>query len=109
MTALDRKLYVVGDAVDLVLRTLARTARPSAAGRRGSTRSCASVALRAGAGRSGSRCAAWTCSSPPDGPVVVDVNALPGSKGVPGAARAPRRPPARPRACEEVLTCASSS
>ena len=44
-----------------------------------------------------------------DGPVVVDVNAWPGFKGVPGAAERLSAHLLARIGSEEVLTCASSS
>jgi ribosomal protein S6--L-glutamate ligase len=103
---LDRKLYVVGDAVDLVLRTW-----PAPADRSGRPAPVDPV-LRDLALRSARALGLEVCGVDvlvtADGPVVVDVNAFPGFKGVPGAGQ---RLAAHllTRLREEVLSCASSS
>lgn len=103
----DRKLYVVGDEVDLVLRTW-----PAPADRSGRPAEVdpvlRSIALRSARALDLEVCGVDVLVTP-DGPVVVDVNAFPGFKGVPGAAqRLSTHLLARVRQ-EEVLTCASSS
>jgi ribosomal protein S6--L-glutamate ligase len=104
---LDRKCYVVDDAVDVVLRTW-----PAPADRSGRPAevdpALRSVALRTAAALELEVCGVDVLDTA-DGPVVVDVNAWPGFKGVPLAAeRLSRHLLARVRS-REVLTCASSS
>ena len=104
---LDRKLYVVGDAVDGVQRSW-----PAPADRSGRPfevdPALRSVALRAAAALELDVCGVDVLVTA-DGPVVVDVNAWPGSKGVPGAAERLSRHLLARVGAEEVLTCASSS
>ena len=81
---LDRKLYVVGEDVAAVLRRW-----PAPADRNGDVISASSALQelgRAAAAAVGLEIAGVDVLVGPDGPVVVDVNAFPGFKGVPGAA-----------------------
>ena len=106
---LDRKLYVVGDAVDLVLRTWPTP--PDRSGRAAEVEpALRAVALRTAAALDLEVCGVDVLVTP-DGPVVVDVNAWPGFKGVAGAAeRLSAHLLARIGVgVGEVLTCASSS
>lgn len=105
---LDHKLYVVGGDVSQVLRTWPapadRSGRPAPAGP-----ALRDLALRA-ADVLGLEVCGVDVLATADGPVVVDVNAWPGFKGVPGAAeRLAAHLLTRVAAAQEVLTCASSS
>lgn len=104
---LDRKLYVVGDSVDAVLRTW-----PAPADRSGRPEEVdpvlASLARRAAAALGLEVCGVDVLVTA-DGPVVVDVNAFPGFKGVPGAAERLSAHLLARVGSGEVLTCASSS
>jgi ribosomal protein S6--L-glutamate ligase len=104
---LDRKLYVVGDHVDAVLRSW-----PAPADRSGRPTEV-DPALRALALAAASALHLEVCGVDvvvsPDGPVVVDVNAWPGFKGVPGAADRLTDHLLARLGAREVLACASSS
>jgi ribosomal protein S6--L-glutamate ligase len=103
----DRKLYVIGDRVHGVLRRwpprhladkLGEPVEPEPALR--------SLALAAGAAL-GLEVYGVDVVVGPAGPVVVDVNAFPGFKGVPGAApEIARHLLGRVRVAEEVAACA---
>ena len=102
--ALDRKLYVVGDAVLGVQRTW-----PAPADRSGTAfepDADLTALARAAAAALGLEVCGVDVLVTPAGPVVVDVNAFPGFKGVPGAAeRLAAHLLAR---CLEEVPCASS-
>ena len=104
---LDRKLYVVGDDVDAVLRTW-----PAPADRSGRPVPV-DAALHEVARRTAAALGLEVCGVDvlvtDAGPVVVDVNAWPGAKGVPGAAERLSAHLLARLGAGEVLTCASSS
>ena len=104
---LDRKLYVVGDHVDAVLRTWPAPADRS--GRPVEADPALQVLARAAASALGLEVCGVDVVVSPAGPVVVDVNAWPGFKGVPGAAARLADHLLARLGAREVLTCASSS
>lgn len=113
----DRKLYVVGDAVDGVLRVW--PAPPDRAGEPFVPEPALAGPARAAAAALGLDVCGVDVVAGPDGPVVVDVNAFPGFKGVPGAparlaahlaarlAAAPAPRPALSPRTSEALPCRS--
>jgi ribosomal protein S6--L-glutamate ligase len=117
---LDRKLYVVGEHVDGVLRCWPPRDLADKRGRSLTPDPLLRDTALAAARATGLALAGVDVVVGPDGPVVVDVNAFPGYKGVPGAAAriaalldaAARGDVAAPAPAvapqqEEALSCAS--